>query len=60
MSSPNPQYDPFEPVIYPQVSELTTTALEELRLEKIMDNAKEEEERMLREADKYPSLGLND
>jgi len=60
MSSPNPQYDPFEPVTYPQASKLTTTALEELKLEKIMDNAKEEEERMLREADKYPSLGLND
>lgn len=45
MSNPNPQHDPFEPT-------------EEERLEKIMDNAKEQEEQELKEAEKWFSLDL--
>ena len=56
MSSPDPQKDPFSPVIIPHTH--PDEEREEMRLEKIMQNAKEQEEQELKEAEKWFSLDL--
>lgn len=53
MSHPVPTYDPDNS--YPD--DIIT---DEDRLEKIMQNCKEEEERLFREASLYPSLDLEE
>ena len=49
MSNPDPNYDETEPNVLPDTKMPSYEEMEELRLEKIKQNAKEEEERTLRE-----------
>jgi len=58
MSNPDPNHDETEPNVLPDTKMPSYEEMEELRLEKIMQNAKEEEERILHNGELFRSLDL--